>query len=266
MSIDLRHGSYERVMQDVTCDSLIDDLPYSPRTHAGYRSGGVTAGSISKQSGVFEYDAFSESQARAFAEFWSPRVRRWAVLFGDHVSQAWHHSAWTALGWYVFAPIPWIKSNAAPRFTGDGPASASEWITAAATEEAAVDWLTVARTGSIKDGALPPYYFTKTGISGDDRLSGPAGRTLPGQKNLTGMRQLVRDYSRPGDVVCDATAGSGTTLIAAAIEGRVAIGAERCWSRCELAADRIAREYTHTVFNPGRLKGRQERLFGKDVV
>lgn len=40
------------------------------------------------------------------------------------------------------------------------------------------------------------------------------------------MRALVRDYSRPGDLICDPLAGFGSTLIAARDEGRRSIGAE----------------------------------------
>jgi len=39
-----------------------------------------------------------------------------------------------------------------------------------------------------------------------------------GGKPMWLMRALVRDYSRPGNLVCDPCAGGATTLIAAAIE------------------------------------------------
>lgn len=40
------------------------------------------------------------------------------------------------------------------------------------------------------------------------------------------MRKLVLDYSEPGQLVIDPFAGSGTTLLAALLEGRRAWGAE----------------------------------------
>ena len=55
------------------------------------------------------------------------------------------------------------------------------------------------------------------------------------------MRALVRDYSRPGDLVCDPCAGGATTLIAAALEGRRAIGAELDPETYALACARIER-------------------------
>jgi DNA modification methylase len=40
------------------------------------------------------------------------------------------------------------------------------------------------------------------------------------------MSALVRDYSRPGDLICDPFAGWGSTLAAAVANGRRAIGSE----------------------------------------
>lgn len=40
------------------------------------------------------------------------------------------------------------------------------------------------------------------------------------------MRKVILDYSEPGQLVIDPFAGSGTTLLAALLEGRRAWGAE----------------------------------------
>jgi DNA modification methylase len=62
------------------------------------------------------------------------------------------------------------------------------------------------------------------------------------------MRALVRDYSRSGQLVCDPCAGGGTTLLAAAIEGRSAVGAEMMPEHYAIAQKRIGRGYTPTLF------------------
>lgn len=49
----------------------------------------------------------------------------------------------------------------------------------------------------------------------------------PTQKPVALGRWLVRTYTNPGDVVLDATFGSGSFLVAAAAEGRHAIGIEK---------------------------------------
>jgi DNA modification methylase len=56
------------------------------------------------------------------------------------------------------------------------------------------------------------------------------------------MSDIVRDYSRPGDLVVDPYAGAGTTLLAAHRIGRRAVGAEMDQGRFELARERLDRE------------------------
>jgi site-specific DNA-methyltransferase (adenine-specific) len=60
---------------------------------------------------------------------------------------------------------------------------------------------------------------------------------VTGGKPLELMRQIVRDYSRQGDLVADPFAGGGTTLAAAHLEGRAVIGSE-----CNPATYRLALE------------------------
>jgi site-specific DNA-methyltransferase (adenine-specific) len=68
------------------------------------------------------------------------------------------------------------------------------------------------------------YYPTSIlEISNADRLN----KIHPTQKPLELMQYLIRTYTNPGDLVLDFTSGSGTTLHAALIEGRRAIGIER---------------------------------------
>lgn len=52
-------------------------------------------------------------------------------------------------------------------------------------------------------------------------------RRHPTQKPVALMRYLIRTYTNPGDTVLDFTCGSGTTLLAAKLEGRKCIGIER---------------------------------------
>ncbi len=48
-----------------------------------------------------------------------------------------------------------------------------------------------------------------------------------GGKSVKLFRALVRDYSRPGALILDPFAGSGTTLLASLKEGRRGIAVER---------------------------------------
>jgi site-specific DNA-methyltransferase (adenine-specific) len=80
-------------------------------------------------------------------------------------------------------------------------------------------------------------------MRGDERAA-----AIPGAKPLALMRALVRDYSRPGDLIVDPFAGGATTLLAAAMEGRRAIGAECDPETFAKAVKRLQRGYTTDLF------------------
>ncbi len=131
---------------------------------------------------------------------------------------------------YVFPPIPQVTINRSVRLSGDGPAN---WTT----------WITVARPRSREFaswGALPGSYVDDVG----DRTR----RVVQGGKEPHIMRALVRDYTRPGALVCDPCAGGATTLLAAVTEGRRAVGAEMDPATYAKALRRLEGGYTPSLF------------------
>lgn len=81
----------------------------------------------------------------------------------------------------------------------------------------------------------------KPGIALPDVLDWAySGNALhPTQKPLAGIIPLILPYSRPGDIVLDPFAGSGTTALAAKILGRRYIGIELDRRYAELARKRL---------------------------
>ena len=63
----------------------------------------------------------------------------------------------------------------------------------------------------------------------------------PTQKPLELMRYLIRTYTNPGDVVLDPCCGSGTTCLAAMLEGRKSIGIEKDEQYAQIAINRISK-------------------------
>lgn len=62
----------------------------------------------------------------------------------------------------------------------------------------------------------------------------------PTEKSVDTLRPIVETFSKPGDVVLDPFAGSGSSLITAALLGRQYIGIELEPRYCELARRRLA--------------------------
>lgn len=205
--IDLRLGRWQDVLADVECDALIADPPYSDKTHEGWNEGEkqvrTSCGKKTRQS--VDYERWTPAHVNEFVCAWHERTRGWMVIFTDDVLMPSFRKAFVQVGRYSFAPVPVIQPR--PRMLGDGPASWTVYLLVARprTKE-------FARWGCLP-GAYDSRCDTKTGI-------------VAGSKPLDLMRCVVRDYSRPGDVVCDPCAGGATTLLAAQMEGRRAIGSE----------------------------------------
>lgn len=70
--------------------------------------------------------------------------------------------------------------------------------------------------------------------------NGRGAQTHPTEKPVQLLRYLIEASSTFGEVVLDPFAGSGSTLVAARVEGRRAIGIEIEERFCEVAANRLA--------------------------
>jgi site-specific DNA-methyltransferase (adenine-specific) len=224
--IDLRCGDYRETLADIgEVSCVITDPPYGSRTHGGQRHGRRGAGySDSLVSTVgLEYGGWSADDVAEFVAFFCARSRGWFCAFTSHDLCAAYADAFDAAGWYSFAPIACVQIGMNVRLAGDGP---SNWTT----------WLVVARPRSFRHWGTLPGAYVMSSERGPDR----ADRVVRGGKPLDLMRAIVRDYSRPGDVVCDPCAGGATTLIAAVIEGRRAIGSELDPATHAKALNRIA--------------------------
>ncbi len=237
--IKLIEGEWQIVFADFQSgDVLAADPPYSPKTHKGQRTGSSVA------DPTIDYASMSPAHAAEIAEFFAPRIRHWAILFGDHISWQWHADAWAAQGWYVFAPVLWVRVNPPPRFSGDGPTKSSEHIMVARPKR---------EIEKHRRGSRPGHYYVRNG-------SGVPGLKFPGVKYLPTMVDLIEDYTIEGDLVVDPFAGTGTTLVAAASVQCYGVGAERNPETAEVARNRIARGYTPKILDQKRAKPSSEQL------
>jgi hypothetical protein len=228
MTAQLFLGRWQDALANVDrVDAVICDPPYSARTHEAtnaHVAGSALPDGVNRTP--IAYDAMTPSEVRAFVEAWAPRCRGWmCAMTDDDLAPVWKKAMRDA-GRYAFALVPIIQKR--PRLLGDGPSSWAVYLMVSRprTREFAT-W-----------GCLPGAYEAPT-----EKDAGIAGA-----KPLDLMRSIVRDYSRPGDLVCDPFVGSGTTLLAAVMENRRAVGAEEKPEHFEIARKRLARGYTPTMF------------------
>ena len=241
--MELRCGRWQDVLAGVgEVDAVITDPPYSERTSGGYRSAtdfgdvpvaadkrGLKRGKGSAMPRTrfeLQYSPLTiEGVRQAVAEI---IPAQWWVIFGDHISSRWWEAELGDAGWLTFAPVVWVRKGSPPRFCGDGPANSCEWITVARHK-----------------GKLPKTMGSRPGHY---EHSIQCEKVVTGGKPIGLMQSVVRDYSDPGDLICDPCAGGGTTLLAAAIEGRRAIGAEMDPATFEKAVKRLSAGYTPSMF------------------
>lgn len=198
-------------------DHVMTDPPYSPRTHAGARTTTDAPGLE-----VVPLVDFAPLDGETFLGFCRQCVRvskRWVIMFCD-----WRHAALAEdAGLPVIRLGVWVKPDAAPQFSGDRPGVGWEAV------------MILHRPGRKrwKGGGHHAVWVRNV-----ERGSGH-----PTQKPVRLLREWVRLFTSPGERILDPYGGSGTTGVAAVAEGRSATVIEVDPRWCEVARDRIGREY-----------------------
>jgi len=192
--------------------TLITDPPYGDRTHSGH------AHALPGARRDLDYRSWSRIEVHAAVEAWRRFVGGWWVILTDHnLAPAWERSLMEA-GLYVFAPLPALIPGSRVRMQGDGPSCWTCWIVVARPKVAPF----------CKWGTLPGGYTGK-----------PERQPVVGGKPEWLMRALIRDYSKPGDVILDPCCGGGTTLRAAKDMGRKSVGIDINKDHCRISAERL---------------------------
>ena len=221
---------------------MISDPPYTPKTHSN-SDPAVLAGPNSKDwvrkdgRGIdtpcnrrtMDYDSWGRDEVYRAVDLWHARTDGWICILTDHLLAREWESALSATGRYVFAPLPCYSPGSRVRLAGDGPSSWTVWlIVSRPRHKPYSNW-----------GTLPGGYMY-------------SGRNMPlvGGKPVSLMTAIVKDYSRPGDLVADPCCGAGSTLQAAEDLGRRYIGIDKDLKHAQMSAGRMgASTITGPLFN-----------------
>lgn len=217
-------------MGDAAVDVTITDPPYNERTHAHHKS--LRGSTVERVN--FGFEALADF---AFVAESLRVTRRWCLAFCALEDLGAYHAA--AGDAWVRAGI-WHRPNGAPQFTGDRPAQSAEGVAIMHRRGKRMEW----------NGGGGRAHWTH-GVERESRVH-------PAQKPVALMRELVRLFSDPGEVIADWHAGSGTTGVAALLEGRRVILVERNPEHAATCRRRLA----ETLPGEGSRKAKQLALFG----
>lgn len=240
---DLRHGRFQDTLADATWDHAIFDAPYGERTHAAHDNAVSQLDPLRHARGrgyeaadrrEITYTHWTSADVAECCDFICPRTAGWVVSITDHhLGPVWTEHL-ERHGLYVFSPLAFVHPGSRVRLAGDGPAQWSVWIIVARPRNAPYS-----KWGSLSGAFVMPKGLTE-----------PEDKREIGGKPLWLMRELVKEYSRPGDRVCDPCMGWGTTGVAAIREGREFIGSEVRKEAFDHAQARIAKPFQSTIFAP----------------
>lgn len=231
-------------------DALIADPPYSSGGMVRSDRAGATGAKYMRGEVNTQADFSGDSRDQRAYAYWSAlwlsesmRVVKpggVGLLFTDWRQLPATTDALQGGGWVWRGVVPWYKPSARPmagRFTAH-----CEYVVWGSNGP-----MPVAFDGSMP--VLPGFY----------QASPPRDREHQTQKPLEVMRELCKIVPEGGTIL-DPFAGSGTTGVAALIEGRKFIGSEMTEHYAEVAANRL-----RTVERGYRDDGAQDALdFGED--
>jgi len=237
--VRLIHGEAEDVLPTLEAvDHFIADPPYSEHVHGSARSRRMQ--SANDRGGRYGADlrrnvdlGFKHltPELRSFlAEQAARLTSRWVLVFSDVEGAHLWSEALTGAGLDYVRTGAWVKRGATPQFSGDRPATGHEAITIC-HPSGRKRW-NGGGTHAVWD---VPIVLNRSRADKSERVHAT-------QKPLVLMGKLVEQFTDPGELICDPTAGSGTTGVAAKRLGRRAVLIERDEKHCEAAARRLEGE------------------------
>ena len=243
MRTDLTHGDFYQHWRELDpVDLIVCDPPYGTLKPQEWD----TALDWEELGCIFSQLLKSTGQAIVFCNFWV--MLRLMELFKEHLlfrtNHVWHKTGGMPINQYT--PIPDVEHVLVFRqlgskvkelafhpkvFQGDPYRKINHQR----------DQQTRSETKKAVDISTGGRHI-RTVIDAPNKPNMPkAERTKhPTQKPLDLLRPLIRCYSNPGDTILDPFAGSGSTLIAANLEGRESLGFELNEGYYEEAVEHIA--------------------------
>lgn len=222
-------------LADGSVDHVITDPPYEAEAHTkqrrtkstfvGRASSGEATGLLPAYKAL-DFAPITANERGVSAGAIARAARRWMLVFSQAEAVGDWRTALVTSGARWKRACVWIKPDGQPQLTGDRPGMGYESICTAHAPGRS-RW-----NGGGKHGV---YTFYK-----QQPEHSVSGTHHPTQKPDALMEALIRDFTDPGDLICDPFAGSGTTGVAAIRLGRRFIGWEMSPKYHAIAVKRLS--------------------------
>lgn len=202
---------------------VICDPPYEEELHAAFGSIRQirTDGKHRSRHSDLDFESVNDDRGD-FAKLLVDAADGWLLVFTlAEGIRAWRDDIQAASGkWH--GSLFWVKPDAAPRFNGQGPARGAECAALAWCGKGYRSWNSGGKRGVYT-------HCVNVGRQGEH----------PTEKPIPLMSELVLDFTKPGELICDPFCGSGATGVAAVKAGRRFIGVDQSEKWFDLSRRRI---------------------------
>ena len=183
-------------------DHSILDPPYAKDVEDGNAA-------VQVRTNDFNFDAMTEDLRNRVAQATAAQTRRWALVFCSIEEAHLWRFALISAGMSYYRTGIYDRIGGSPQFDGRGPAQSFEAIVIAHSRVLPQRW----------NGGGKHARWSAPVVRGAERVH-------PTQKPSSLMRQLIEDFTDPGETIADPFAGVATTGVAAVGLGRNFVGWE----------------------------------------
>ncbi len=212
--IDLRLGDAFAglaEMADASVGVTITDPPFDKRAHRAAVETGDWRRGRRRVAGALPFPPLSPERLTEMAGHLARVTRRWILVFAaERQVEPWAEALEAAGARYVRLGAM-VRTNPRPQMSKDRPAPAIDPIVIAYAGSGRMRW----------NGGGKAARWNTPGARYD-----AGGQVHPCQKPLAVIRQLLEQFTDPGEMVLDPFAGAGTTAVACAELGRRFLGWE----------------------------------------
>jgi len=191
-----------------------------------------------KFAGFREYDAFTKAWLSACKRVLSKSGTIWVIGSYHNIYRV--GAIMHDLGYWILNDIVWVKTNPMPNFRGVRFTNAHETLIWASKAEGSKYTFNHHAMKSFNNGKQMRSDWLLPICSGAERIRINGQKAHSTQKPEALLERVIASSSRPGDIVLDPFAGSGTTPAVAKRLHRRWIGIEKEPNYVAIARDRVS--------------------------